>query len=162
MDLQRTRSDRTRALGDPVLLYVSNYYVCGVAHIPCLGSTSLSAHWDTTLEVCVLVGVDRPWILALYTYSTPDQSPTNDRGLTSRVAMILDFFILCACIAGLARTRPSSEHKSLGSWVAGLARFSGQDGLWNLLYSDGVMYFLIAFVANLVPVIFLALSLNRK
>jgi len=38
----------------------------------------------------------------------------------------------------------------------------GRSSLWQLLFQQGVVYFLVAFVANLLPTIFLLLNLNRK
>jgi len=43
----------------------------------------------------------------------------------------------------------------------GLMRYPGQSSLWHLLFRQGIIYFLIAFVANMVPAVFLLLDLNR-
>ena len=43
----------------------------------------------------------------------------------------------------------------------GLMRFPGRSSLWHLLFRQGIIYFLIAFVANMVPTTFLLLDLNR-
>jgi len=42
----------------------------------------------------------------------------------------------------------------------GLVRSPGRSSLWQLLFRQGVIYFLIAFVANTVTVVFLLLNLN--
>ena len=43
----------------------------------------------------------------------------------------------------------------------GLVRSPGQSSLWQLLFRQGVVYFLVAFVANTLPTTFLLLNLNR-
>ena len=42
----------------------------------------------------------------------------------------------------------------------GLVRSPSRSSLWQLLFRQGVIYFLVAFVANTVPVVFLSLNLN--
>ena len=37
---------------------------------------------------------------------------------------------------------------------------SGRPSLWKLLFRDGIIYFVIAFSANLIVVVFLLLNLN--
>ena len=41
-----------------------------------------------------------------------------------------------------------------------LLKYPGQSSLWRLLFRQGIVYFLIAFTAYLVPTIFLFLDLN--
>lgn len=60
-------------------------------------------------------------------------------------AMLFDFIVLVLTTIGLVMT-PAS----------------GRSSLWQLLFQQGVVYFLVAFVANLLPTIFLLLNLNRK
>jgi hypothetical protein len=43
-----------------------------------------------------------------------------------------------------------------------LVRSPGRPSLWQLLFQQGVTYFLVAFVANLLPTILLLLNLNCK
>ena len=43
----------------------------------------------------------------------------------------------------------------------GLVMSPGRSSLWQLLFRQGVIYFLVAFVANMIPTIFLLLNLNR-
>ncbi|QRW18053.1 hypothetical protein RhiXN_02977 [Rhizoctonia solani] len=57
--------------------------------------------------------------------------------------MAFDFLVLILSVAGLMRT--------------GHGRGSG---LWNLLFQDGIAYFAVAFVGNLVAAIFAILHLN--
>lgn len=45
--------------------------------------------------------------------------------------------------------------------MVGLVISPGRSSLWNLLFRQGVIYFLVAFVANVVPTVFLVLNLNR-
>jgi len=42
----------------------------------------------------------------------------------------------------------------------GLVRSPSRSSLWQLLFRQGVVYFLVAFVANTIPVVFLLLNLN--
>ena len=44
----------------------------------------------------------------------------------------------------------------------GLVLSPGRSSLWHLLFRQGVVYFVVAFIANLVPAIFLPINLNRK
>ena len=37
----------------------------------------------------------------------------------------------------------------------------GRSSLWHLLFRQGIAYFLVALIANIIPAIFLALNLNR-
>ena len=45
--------------------------------------------------------------------------------------------------------------------IIGLIMSPGRSSLWHLLFRQGVVYFLVAFVANLLPAIFVPLNLNR-
>ena len=42
----------------------------------------------------------------------------------------------------------------------GLVRSPSRSSLWQLLFRQGAIYFLVAFIANTVPVVFLLLNLN--
>ena len=44
----------------------------------------------------------------------------------------------------------------------GLVMSPGRSSLWQLLFRQGMIYFVIAFLANLISTIFLLLNLNRK
>jgi len=43
----------------------------------------------------------------------------------------------------------------------GLVRSPGRSALWQLLFGQGIIFFLIAFAANMVATIFLLIHLNR-
>jgi hypothetical protein len=43
----------------------------------------------------------------------------------------------------------------------GLVMSPGRSSLWQLLFRQGVVYFLVAFVVNMIPTIFLLINLNR-
>ena len=43
----------------------------------------------------------------------------------------------------------------------GLVMSPGRSSLWQLLFRQGIIYFLVAFIANTVPAVFLLLNLNR-
>jgi len=60
--------------------------------------------------------------------------------------MAFDLFIMLACSLGLWRSKPRSGGRA--------------DDLYRLLWTDGLSYFLCASVANTIPVVFFALSLN--
>jgi len=45
--------------------------------------------------------------------------------------------------------------------TTGLVMSPGRSSLWQLLFRQGIIYFLVAFIANMVPAIFLLLNLNR-
>lgn len=45
--------------------------------------------------------------------------------------------------------------------AVGLVMSPGRSSLWQLLFRQGIVYFLVAFLANMVPTIFLLLNLNR-
>jgi len=102
-------------------------------------------HWfvllycSTTLKVvkntsgspqpCVVVGVNRPWLVVLYVYT-----------------MVFDTFIMVTCLWGLWRSKPRS---------------GGRAGeLYKLLWTDGLLYFICASLANALPVALLGLDLN--
>jgi len=78
---------------------------------------------------CVVVGVNRPWLVALYTYT-----------------MIFDTIIMVACLWGLWTSKPRSGERA--------------SELYNLLWTDGLLYFICASVANAFPVTFMGLALN--
>jgi hypothetical protein len=42
----------------------------------------------------------------------------------------------------------------------GLVRSPSRSSLWQILFRQGVIYFLVAFIANTIPVVFLLLDLN--
>ncbi|KAG8954573.1 hypothetical protein FRC03_011421 [Tulasnella sp. 419] len=44
--------------------------------------------------------------------------------------------------------------------ITGLVRVTGRSGIWQLLFADGLFYFIVAFTANLIPAVFLILNLN--
>jgi len=44
--------------------------------------------------------------------------------------------------------------------LAGLSWSPGRSGLWRMLWEQGIMFFLVAFVANLIPAIMLLINLN--
>lgn len=44
--------------------------------------------------------------------------------------------------------------------LVGLLITPGRSQLWRLLLGDGILYFLVAFVANAIPAVFLLLNLN--
>ena len=44
----------------------------------------------------------------------------------------------------------------------GLVMSPGRSSLWQLLFRQGMIYFVIAFLANLISTIFLLLNLNRE
>lgn len=45
--------------------------------------------------------------------------------------------------------------------TVGLLRSPGRSSLWQLLFRHGIVYFAVAFIANLIPTIFVLLNLNR-
>lgn len=45
--------------------------------------------------------------------------------------------------------------------TTGLLMSPGRSSLWHLLFRQGIAYFLVALIANIIPAIFLALNLNR-
>lgn len=45
--------------------------------------------------------------------------------------------------------------------IIGLVSSPGRSSLWHLLFKQGIVYFLVAFVANLMPAVLLLLNLNR-
>ena len=44
----------------------------------------------------------------------------------------------------------------------GLLVSANRSSLWQLLFRQGIIYFLVAFIVNTLPVIFLVLNLNRS
>ena len=44
----------------------------------------------------------------------------------------------------------------------GLVLSPGRSSLWHLLFRQGVGYFVVAFIANLIPAILISINLNRK
>ena len=44
----------------------------------------------------------------------------------------------------------------------GLVISPGRSSLWHLLFRQGVVYFVVAFISNLIPAIFIPIDLNRK
>jgi len=42
-----------------------------------------------------------------------------------------------------------------------LSKIPGRSSLWHLLFRQGIIYFFVAFLANLLPAVFTLLSLNR-
>lgn len=44
--------------------------------------------------------------------------------------------------------------------LAGLSWSPGRSGLWRMLWEQGIMFFLVAFVANLIPAVMLLVDLN--
>jgi hypothetical protein len=44
--------------------------------------------------------------------------------------------------------------------LAGLSWSPGRSGLWRMLWEQGIMFFLVAFVANLIPAVMLLVNLN--
>ena len=44
--------------------------------------------------------------------------------------------------------------------LVGLLLTPGRSQLWKLLLGDGVLYFLVAFLANTLPAVFLLMNLN--
>jgi len=58
------------------------------------------------------------------------------------VAMSLDLIVLVLTIIGLTMSQNRSS-------------------LWQLLFRQGIIYFFVAFIANLFPAVFLVLNLNR-
>lgn len=41
-----------------------------------------------------------------------------------------------------------------------LVKSPSRSSLWQLLFRQGIIYFLVAFIANMIPAIFLVLNLN--
>ena len=60
----------------------------------------------------------------------------------SGVAMLLDLTVLVLTAIGLLMS-------------------PGRSSLWHLLFRQGIIYFLVAFIANVVPTVFVLLNLNR-
>lgn len=46
--------------------------------------------------------------------------------------------------------------------AVGLVLSPGRSSLWQLLFRQGIVYFFVAFVSNLIAATFLLLNLNRK
>jgi len=44
--------------------------------------------------------------------------------------------------------------------LAGLSWSPGRSGLWRMLWDQGIMFFIVAFVANLIPAVMLLVNLN--
>lgn len=44
--------------------------------------------------------------------------------------------------------------------LAGLSWNPGRSGLWRMLWDQGILYFVTAFVANLIPAVMLLIDLN--
>lgn len=61
--------------------------------------------------------------------------------IKSSLAMFTDLIVLILTLVGLLMT-------------------PGRSQLWRLLLGDGVLYFLVAFLANTLPAVFLLLNLN--
>ena len=45
--------------------------------------------------------------------------------------------------------------------ASGLLLSPGRSSLWHLLFRQGIMYFLAAFIGNMLPSVFIILNLNR-
>jgi len=104
------------------------------------GITTLKAASNSPGKVpsCIVTSINRPWLVALYVYSalsSSSKAKSEDSPLLS--AMVFDTFIMIACLWGLWRSKPRS---------GGRAR-----ELYKLLWSDGLMYFICASVANAFP-----------
>ncbi|THV07406.1 hypothetical protein K435DRAFT_848348 [Dendrothele bispora CBS 962.96] len=116
-----------------IAVWKSHYFVI----IPLVAL--ILGHWVLLLRTVVLVKAN--WVDALSTC----QVTGNDPKLITAVyiySMIFDFIVMCLTGIKLGfGTRQKSE-------------------LVKMLYLDGLMYFLIAFTANLVAVVFSVLNLN--
>lgn len=84
-----------------------------------------------------MTGINRPWLVALYVYSTLSSSQrANSEHSPLVLAMAFDTFIMVTCLWGLWRSKP---------------RTGRAQGLYKLLWADGLMYFICASVANAFP-----------
>jgi hypothetical protein len=112
--------------------------------------TSIHSRWSDEAEACVIdsafpvfVGVNYVYsessALIIYLACCGDQAHYR---ITLNVAMLFDFIVLVLTTIGLLMSPARSS-------------------LWQLLFRQGVIYFVVACLANLVPTIFQLLNLNR-
>ena len=102
--------------------------------------------WSDNAGRCLVEIVPLKFLAAIYLYSELISfclSPVSwhRKKLTLDVAMLFDFVVLVLATIRLFMSPVRCQ-------------------LWHLLFRQGVVYFLVAFVANLVPTIFYLLNLN--
>ena len=111
--------------------------------------TTVHSSWSDIAGACVVHSVSRVLIEANYIYSKSSARFSfpvvqDDMGCSTLVlntAMSFDFIVLVLTTIGLVRSPTRSS-------------------LWQLLFRQGIIYFLVAFIANSIPTIFLLLDLN--
>ena len=120
-----------------------------VAHWAILlrGMFVINAVWSPAAKTCVVVKLDSKFLQATFFCSQYFQSGSRTSGPDELfiVAMAVDFTILVLTSIALYQF-PHSGVRS---------------DLWNLLFRDGLVYFLVTFSFNAVPAILNVLQLNN-
>jgi len=111
------------------------------------GIVAVRSKRSHAVNACVDHAGPLVFVESMYLYSESDFShytvwpETRRSTLILSAAMLFDFIVLVLTTIGLAMSPRRSS-------------------LWQLLFRQGIIYFLIAFVANLIPTMFFLLNLN--
>lgn len=96
------------------------------------------AAWSDAAGTCVVVGSDPSLLNVLYFYSKLECPPSTNPTIMLLIltpAMGFDFVILVCTFLAL-----STKH-------------TARTDLWKLLFTDGLVYFLVTFSANCIPAV---------
>jgi hypothetical protein len=122
-----------------IAVWGNNRYIIGFLTVIILGHWSLilqgallTAVWDPTANTCVIVKTNNTLLAATFIYS-----------------MVFDLIVLALNVWKLALTSPG----------AGASMRKGSS-LAQLIFHDGIIYFFIAFLGNLIATIFMIMNLN--
>ena len=113
------------------------------------GIVTIRSQWSDVEGTCVVQTVSPKFMEVIFMYceSSPQSSlfPSRHMGqneiLMSNAAVLFDLVVLVLTTTGLYLSPARSS-------------------LWQLLFRQGIIYFVAAFVANMIPSIFLLLNLN--
>lgn len=104
------------------------------------GVTTVKAHYDPVTSSCQVAQVEGLYLNLVYLWSQ-FLSSLEACILMVIPAMFTDLIVLILTLIGLLMT-------------------PGRSQLWKLLLGDGILYFLVAFLANTIPAVSLLINLN--
>ena len=117
--------------------------------ILCYNMTSLRGGWSDSAGRCLVDAVPPLQVELMYLCSESSPqfcaffSPSYKMpSFFFNTAMLFDLLVLVLTTIGLIIS-------------------PGRSSLWHLLFQQGVVYFIVAFVANMLPTILVPLNLNR-
>ena len=108
---------------------------------------TIRSDWSDTANACIVEKVPPIYIELIYLYSEQSfpfcrVSQRRAKIWRTTAAMSFDFIVLVLTTIGLVMSH-------------------GRSSLWQLVFRQGIIYFFVAFIVNVVPTVFLLLNLNR-